>query len=566
MRTDEITDIDVVTHPDRVREAFAEEHDQAVQDMPSMDSRHFEGGLRTYLHPRLIGTWADLPETRAYNQATAYFDSLIPWKPDEWEAVKIQQRRTDESGKPVLDENGNEVYDEVPKLGKDGKPIQKKLPPSKMFYISVDGYKSIQTAIKTYHAPYAALFKARKFAESACAATDETKFDRYNDFLWRHVMAVDCPEACKNEFRHWTINAKRRLYYLGDRNELENQTAFGLWDDCLTGGTGKTTLMEAAAMAYSDGHEWTIKNVNEYFKFNRKSFDRYGVLFWDENEPVDKKVCEQVKMAMDAGTRPIEAKGKDGIDVPNVLSWCICANHDIAAYLFGSEARGQRRNSFFRVKGNVVQYKAKTMRKFFDRVFQICPLEESCGYQHSNPHMMELGDREATILEKIAAKVASAPVGGGLQSSFGPGGGLLSRFLSDGLSLGMVAELLEIEPKTDLFYGLRDLLGMAKKGDTTFFNHQKGRSNMHYYSVKREQILQFLSAPRTDSQSSGFCWTREWRDSRPWLDVEKAIEYLETSDGHDCTSPITYDEYRADAPQTLRPWESNEPMNGGNGK
>jgi hypothetical protein len=275
------------------------------------------------------------------NEITKYVESLIP-------LVDVQDTKEEIiNGKvvkvPTLDPNTN-------------KPVSHKEPAFEM----TKGYEKIQKLVNDCFVSYTVYWDARSFVEKNTTAIDEILFDKMNDYLWRNIMAVVYPEDVKREFKHLCVTIKRKLYYLGDRDEVHNQTTFGLYD-CGIGGNGKSTFMRAFAKAFSNGNPFLPSNWKELFGFNLASADKYGVVFVDEDPPSEKSWKDQVKQFIDSESRTVEGKFLNATQVNNMMTLVITANHKISSRLFEDEARGQRRDACFEVIGLLQQYTERVL-------------------------------------------------------------------------------------------------------------------------------------------------------------------------------------------------------------
>ena len=378
----------------------------------------------------------------------------------------------------------------------------------------VKGYDRIQKLVNDCFVSYTVYWDAHSFAEKNISTIDEPLFDKMNDYLWRNIMAVVYPEDVKREFKHLCITIKRKLYFLGDRDEVHNQTTFGLYD-CGIGGTGKSTLMRAFAKAFSNGSPFLPSTWKELFGFNLASADKYGIVLVDEDPPSEKSWKDQVKQFIDSESRTVEGKFMNATQVNNLMTLVITANHKISSRLFEDEARGQRRDACFEVIGLLQQYTEKDMILWFQRMFAACPIDDDQKtYRHRNPHALEITDAESRVLQKLSAGITI----GGVDKKW---------------KLHELAEHLEIR-STDkqLWFALRSILNVDE-----YFNKFEDHDRSKYYEANLDAIREKLDAKLHKNANT---WTRAWRDTRPYLDAESTIEKLKADDGYDTAKSITY--------------------------
>lgn len=268
-----ITPIQLVTETEKAKGIFAAYHHSIADGVK--DKNCFEALIPEIVTPYFVSLYGNTSQGVAVREITKYVEDLIPKidVPDTYEAI--------EHGKvvklPVIDKATN-------------KPAFHKEPAFTM----VKGYDRIQKLVNECFVSYTVYWDARAFVEKNISTIDEPLFDKMNDYLWRNIMAVVYPEDVKREFKHLCITIKRKLYFLGDRDEVHNQTTFGLYD-CVVGGNGKSTLMRAFAKAFSNGNPFLPSTWKELFGFNLASADKYGVVYVDEDPPSEKSWKDQVK-------------------------------------------------------------------------------------------------------------------------------------------------------------------------------------------------------------------------------------------------------------------------------
>lgn len=491
------TPLDIVTHKDDNIKAMNEYHKKVMSNVQS--SGEFEAAIPLVLTPNFIALHGDLDEVVFYRVACAYLRSLIPMveTPD---TIVCK----DASGAVQVDRRGKPITQE--KRDANGKIIMKKVP---MFELSKSAYQKIQSTIDARFENLSVFFEARGFAEGTLASIDKQMFDRMNDYLWRHIMAVVHPEDVKREFAHFCITAKRRLYYLGDRNHVHNQTIFGLWQE--EGGSGKTTMLEAFSDAFSNGNKLQIGSMEKFFKFNGESAGKYGIGFCDETTAGNTTVKNELKSAVDASSRRVEGKGKDAIFLPNLLGYVFSANHRISSHLFKDEARGQRRDACFQSIGGITQFEPNDMRRWFDTMFQVCPLEDDFKtYTHGNPGGDMPTDDEYTVLDKLYRTIEN-PLP---------------------MKIGQLMELLGIKSKSQEYYALKQVMKLEK-----FFVVRETHDKSKFYTPNLMAIGSELTKPKNNASS---WWNKDWFHTRPWLDVDAVLSKLKDGE-YDMESPITYD-------------------------
>lgn len=497
MNIENITPIELVTQTEEAKERLLEYHRVLASDQTQ---KRFEGLLKEIVTPSLVGLYGDVPQGVAVREITSYVEGLIP---------KVKTPRTeklfDAVGAPILDKRGRQIEQYV--KGSDGKIEQIEVP---AFELSLGAYTKLRDIVNQSFALQRMYWLARGFVGKHLVNIDERLFDKMNDYTWRHIMAVKYPEDVKREFKHFCINIKRKLYYLGDRDEVHNQTVFGLYS--ALGGTGKSTLLKAFEKSFSDGHGYELDRMEKFFEFNGDTKDKFGVLFVDEEakgQKTDVKNC--LKKFVDSDERRVEMKGVDAFVVRNLLTMVVSANHKIAPSIFEDEARGQRRDATFEAIGLLQQFGDKDMRKWFDKMFDVCPFEDDYRtYHHHNPHHEEVIEREYAILSKISRSASQSP-----------------KCLTEW------AESLEIKSGSPEWYALRPTLRLSRFFSTT--------------TVHGTTLFQ----PRMDAISAHVCDTTknvEWWNNKaayrqPWIDVDAVVEMLNSSDSYDAASPITYNEY-----------------------
>jgi len=489
-----LTPIEVVTKTEASKKVFAEYHHSLTDGITNRN--RFEAIINEIVTPNFVSLYGNTSQGQAVNEITKYVESLIPSN-----EVAVTQDVI-EKGKVV----------KVPVLDpKTQKPTFRKEPAFEM----VKGYDRIQKLVNDCFVSYAVYWDARSFAEKNIPTVDEKMFDKMNDYLWRNIMAVVYPEDIKREFKHLCITIKRKLYYLGDRDEVHNQTTFGLYD-CGVGGTGKSTLMRAFAKAFSNGNPFIPSSWKELFGFNLASADKYGVVFVDEDPPSEKSWKDQVKQFIDSESRTVEGKFLNSTQVNNMMTLVITANHKISSRLFEDEARGQRRDACFEVIGLVQQYTEQYMVTWFKKMFATCPIEDDQKtYRHKNPHSTELTDPESVVLNKVAFALTT------------------SDDKTKKWKLHTLAERLEIRSSDkQLWFALRSILNVGK-----YFNMVQDHDRSKYYIPNLEAIKEKVAAATYADTNT---WTIKWRDERPYIDVAATIEKLEKDEAYDTAKPITY--------------------------
>ena len=489
-----LTAIEVVTNTEATKEAFAKFHHSLTDGITNKN--RFEALINEIVTPYFVSLYGNTSQGRAVNEITKYVESLIP---------RVDVTETKDSI-----ENGKVV--KVPVLDpKTQKPIVRKEPAFEM----VKGYDRIQKLVNDCFVSYSVYWDARSFAEKNIATIDEKMFDKMNDYLWREIMAVAYPEDVKREFKHLCTTIKRKLYYLGDRDQVHNQTTFGLYDNGI-GGTGKSTLMRAFAKAFSNGNPFIPSSWKELFGFNLASADKYGVAFVDEDPPSEKSWKDQLKQFIDSESRTVEGKFLNSTQVNNMMTLVITANHKISSRLFEDEARGQRRDACFEVIGLVQQYTEQDMVTWFKRMFATCPIDDDQKtYRHHNPHSKELTDSESVVLKKVAFALTA------------------NDDKAKKWKLHDLAERLEIRSSDkQLWFALRSILNVGK-----YFNVVQDHDRSKYYIPKLEAIREKVNAEVKENANT---WTIEWRDTRPYIDVEATLKKLESDESYDTSKPITY--------------------------
>ncbi len=489
-----VTPIQLVTGTERLKAAFAKYHHSIADDVK--DKNCFEALIPEIVTPYFVSLYGNTSQGVAVREITKYVEGLIPTieVPDTYEA-------TDENGKIV----------KLPKLDAANRPVYHKKPAFAM----VKGYDRIQKLVNDCFVSYTVYWDARAFVEKNISTIDEPLFDKMNDYLWRNIMAVVYPEDVKREFKHLCITIKRKLYFLGDRDEVHNQTTFGLYD-CDIGGTGKSTLMRAFAKAFSNGSPFLPSTWKELFGFNLASADKYGVVFVDEDPPSEKSWKDQVKQFIDSESRTVEGKFLNATQVNNLMTLVITANHKISSRLFEDEARGQRRDACFEVFGLVQQYREEDMVLWFQRMFAACPIDDDQKtYRHHNPHSMEVTDAESRVLQKIFDKMTC--------------GSTITRKWK----LHELKDFLEISSSDKpMWFALRAILKVPE-----YFNEFQDHDRSRYYEANLDAIEKKV---RAELHANAATWTRDWRDKRPYIDVESTFEKLKTDKEYDTTKPITY--------------------------
>ena len=501
MDIENITPIEMVTQTKQAKVALLEYHKEILRGIPH---KNFEGMLKQIVTPTLVGLYGDVPQGVAVRGIQTYVEELIP---------KIKTPKTeklfDNAGAPIVDKHGKQIEQYV--KGPDGKIEQVDVP---AFGLTLGAYNKLGDMVKQTHDLHRMYWKARHFVEQHLSNINEVMFDKMNDYLWRNIMAAKYPDDVKREFKHLCINIKRKLYYLGDRDEVHNQTVFGLYSS--QGGTGKSTLLKAFCKSFSNRNGFELTKMDDFFKFNGDTSDKFGVLFVDEEAKGQKfDVKNMLKQFIDSDERRVEKKGVDPFKVKNLLTLVVSANHKIAPSLFEDEARGQRRDATFEVIGNLQQYSEKDMIVWFDKMFDVCPFDDDFKtYHHSNPHHNEIQDREYTALIAI---MKHKPIGG-----------------YEYKSLGEWKKWLDFQPGSDEYWGLRTVLNIPQ-----LFNTKKARGTT-LFQPNIEEIEHYLSG--SVSQKSWY-WSIGWRNMQPWFDPKEVIYNLSVEDTYDCSSPIDYEKY-----------------------
>ena len=498
-----VTPFEVVTNTCELKEKFFKYHKILTENIHNRN--HFESLIPEIVTPNFISLYGDSKQGQAVNDIIRYVEALIP---------KVEQTKmtvaVDASGMVIKDEKGKPC--EIPVLDENKQPVKEEV---SEFNLSKSAYEKVQRLVNGSFGALSVYWDARRFVSENIDTIDEPMFDKMNDYLWRNIMAVYYPEDIKREFKHLCICVKRKLFYLGDRNEVFNQLSFGLYDLGGIGGgggTGKTTLLEGFAHAFSDGNPAKAESFTEIFDFNLKTADKYGVIFLDENAPAKGEVKDKVKAFVDSDTRKVEGKGIESTTVNNLLTLVISANHKISSRLYEDEARGQRRDAFFEVIGNLIQYHPKDMAKWFKKMFSCCPIEDdSMTYRHYNPHSNELTDAESSVLVRLNKTISE-------QVPY---------------KLHQLAEELGIK-STDkpMWYALRSLLGLRQ-----FFEVTVDKDKSRYYTPKLSEI-----SLKVGSATKKFVnwWSQEWRCEQPFIDVDSVIAQLEKDNSYDCSLPIVY--------------------------
>lgn len=502
MNIENITPIELVTKTEEVQELLLKYHKVLTENL---SHKGFEGMLKEIVTPSLVGLYGDVPQGKAVKAIVEYVENLIPMV----KSPKME-KLFDAAGAPIKDNRGKQVEQYV--KGADGKIVEESVP---MFEMTLGAYTKIRDIVNQTFMLQRMYWLAHDFVGQHLSNIDENMFDKMNDYLWRHIMAVVYPEDVKREFKHFCINVKRKLYYLGDRDEVHDQTVFGLYDDAI-GGTGKSTLLKGFAKAFSDGHGYELDKMEAFFNFNGDTKDKFGVLFVDEEargQKTDIKNC--LKKFVDSDERRVEMKGVDAFTVKSLLSMVVSANHKIAPSIFEDEARGQRRDATFEVIGLLQQYSEKDMRRWFDKMFDVCPFEDDFKtYHHHNPHHDEVIEREYAVLGKIAYNVS-------VQSP---------KCLTEW------ADALDIKSGSAEWYALRPTLKMSK-----FFTTRTVHGTTLY-----APIMENINAHLQSGKKAVEWWSDPWKRSRPWIDVDAVIDTLQSSP-YDTTSPIDYKQYIEDA-------------------
>ena len=83
-----------------------------------------------------------------------------------------------------------------------------------------------------------------------------------------------------------------------------------------------------------------------------------------------------------------------------------------------------------------------------------------------------------------------------------------------------------------MWFALRSVLNIKK-----YFTMVQDHDRSKYYIPNMDAIREKVNA---ETYAEPNTWTREWRDSRPYIDVEPTIEKLENDESYDTTQPITY--------------------------
>lgn len=463
-----------------------------------IDKNRFQAAIPEVITPNFVMLYGNVSQFEAVNEINDYVESLIP-------LIDVPDMREEiHNGKIV----------KVQLKDSTGKPLFKK---EKAFRMDGNGYGTIRKLIDKSFAPLSVYWDAHEFVKGSIETIDETMFDKMNDYLWRHIMAVVFPEDVKREFKHLCINIKRKLYYLGDRNEVHNQTLFGLYD-LNKGGTGKTTLLEGFANAFSNNNPEVTCGLERWFQFNATSADKYGVLFVDENSKGASSVKDNMKQFVDASKRKVEAKGVDAQYVNNLLTLVVSSNQKISSRLFEDEARGQRRDASFEVIGLLQQYNTKDATKWFRKMFDVCPIEDdSRTYHHKNPHSLEITDDEYSILAKIRDECLG----------------------ENAFKIRQLMNALDIKSNDYLRIPLKNIVKHPK-----YFAMKETHDHSKFYTPKMDAIIKMLDEAKKESKD---WWSREWRDTRPFLDVDGAIATLESDSSYDPNIPLNYESYEKDA-------------------
>lgn len=496
------TPLQIVTETEVQKKLFHAYHQSITMDIE--DKNRFEALIPEIVTPYFVALYGEGKQGTAVNEITRYVIGLIK---------KVDKPDT----RTVLDENNKAVV----VLDRDEATGKVKTHTERAFNLT-KGYGKIQELVNKYFVSRSVYWDARKFVDQNIPTIDEKMFDRMNDYLWRNIMAVYYPEDIKREFKHFCICVKRKLLYLGDRNKVRNQTTFGLYSD--GGGNGKTTLLEGLAAGFSNHNPFIIQEWKQLFDFNLDSADKYGIVFVDEDPPTDKEKKDKVKQFIDADRRKIEGKGIESTQVGHLLTLVISANHKISSRLFEDEARGQRRDAFFEVIGNLVQYTPDDMEAWFDKMFAYCPIDDdSKTYHHFNPHSSELTDAEVTVMSKIYDKFKMDehdPCAIGKPRSY---------------KLGQLSDLLEIKSIDKVnYYALRNLMKIPQ-----YFTMTIDHANGKWYSPNIDEMKKIVGGiiSRSDIGSG---WSRAWMERQEFIDINKVLDDLKTMD-YDCSKPITYE-------------------------
>ena len=486
------TPIDLVTNTETLAKAFLVQHKALTSDIK--DKNQFESLIPQIVTPEFVGLFGNSIKSIAVKDIQNYVESLIPTH-----EVPVTEKVV-EDGKVIT----RDVID--PETNK----VKTRVVPR---FTLTKGYEKVARQVEDSFDTTSVYWDARLFVEKNIPTIDEKMFDKMNDYLWRHIMAVVYPDDVKREFKHLCINIKRKLYYLGDRDKVNNQTLFGLYD--FNGGGGKTTLLEAFTYAFSDDNPVIIHDMEAYFKFNEESADKYGVGFYDEDSKCG-SVKDKLKQTVDATLRRVEGKGKTAHTINNLITLVVAANHKISQHLFEDEARGQRRDATFEAIGNLIQFTTTDMKRWFAKMFEVCPIDDdSRTYKHHNPHSKEIQDGEYTILAKLA-------------DSF--------NIQDTPYKLGQLADKLEIKSKSPQWYDLKNLLKLKQ-----YFDVRQAHDRSKFYQVKMDEVKKTVGCATTPDSS---WWSMEWRNTRPFIDIELTLDALKNNDKYDCDSPITYDSYK----------------------
>lgn len=496
--------------------AFAKIHQEAVKGIK--EKKQFQAMIPEIVTPHFVACYGNLSQPMAVREIMEYVKSLIPVQKGY-----VMEFQRDENGNILEDEKGKPI--KVRKMGPDGKPILTDVP---LFELTT-GYAKIQELVDKTFVSLSVYWDAHHWAKQNMSTINEQLFDRMNDYLWRNIMAVVYPEDVKREFKHFCITVKRKLYYLGDRDQLPYQTTFGLYSD--DGGNGKTTLLKAMTHSFSGGFEPDLPNWDSLFKFNLNTASNFGIAFVDEDPPVDREKKDMLKQFIDSSTRKVEGKGIESINVNNLLTLVVSANHKISSYLFEDEARGQRRDAFFQVIGNLIQYGEDDMRVWFSKMFACCPFDSDAKtYHHYNPHQSEMNEHEMYVLSKLDSAIDFS------------GGYDTSPLATAKWRLGTLAAQLGIKPSDKSHYhALRTLLKCEE-----LFELWVDHSNGKWYKLKPDALDNRVHCHTFNPPHDG--WTPEWRNAQPHIDVDKVIAELEDSSReYDSTSTIRYsDRWEAD--------------------
>lgn len=513
--TEGVSKYSLMTNRDMYMELFSSYHKGLAGLVDSTDQ--FNSIMDTVLDPDFVMLYGDMLEGYAIIQLQNYCQSLSP-------TIQV------ESTRKVLSEDGSKggkkkSHKYVPVLDNDGKPVYTVEPLFKLMYAPL----AVKISQRLHGCQV--YWKAHTFAKKAIPTVDEKMFDRLNDYLWRNIMAVVYPDDVKREFKHLCINIKRKLYYLGDRDKVHNQTTFGLYSE--QGGNGKTTLMQSFANAFSNHNRLTINTWDDLFGFNKKSFDKFGVAFVDEDPPSEKKIKDKLKKFIDSDTRELVSKGVDGIDAQNLLTLVVSANHKISSRLFEDESRGQRRDAFFEVIGVLHQITEADMTRYFDRMFATCPIDDDeKTYRHSNHHQKELTDTESTVLLKVwdLFYIGESPFSNYDSSKNPP----YANIQPKPMKLGQLQDKFEIKSKDERYYALKSLLKT-----TDFFSCEVDSARGKWYLPNKENIRRYLCSVKKSYKNE---WSRDWRDNRPYLDIDEAFSTVEAKD-YNPSAPIDYSVY-----------------------